>query len=318
MKQYQDLLKLVLAQGYTELNERTGKTVVTLPGASMRFDLRDGFPAITVRKLAFKTAMAELCGFLRGYTSAADFRALGCGVWDQNANETPAWVSSPWRLGEDHLGPIYGSQWRHWKAYRTCRTSDVSHAVGERWSTKYSAPGSAFIAKSIDQLGDCVRKIILNPSDRGILFHAWNPAELDRMALRPCHVLYQFLPSPSQRQLSMSVYIRSNDLGLGAPFNMAEAGALLSLVARLTGYEPRFLNYHVGDAHIYQDHAEMIEAVLSREPLPPPTLEISSRVPSYSKRNPDYGVDWLDRVSPDDFTLLGYSHHPAISAPMAL
>lgn len=330
MRQYLDTLSLVLEQG-TWLESRTGIRRISFPGVSMRFDLAAGFPAITTRKLAFKSAIGELCAFLRGATSAAQFRALGSRVWDKNANENQAWLANPYRAGEDDLGPIYGAQWRAWDAYKAVPAGDLAKASdalerGYRHVANFDscdpavpkdATGFALYHRKIDQLRECLDTIMRSPDDRRILFHAWNPAQLDEMALPPCHLLYQFLPNPAKRELSMSLYIRSNDLGLGAPFNICEAAALLSLVARLTGYTPRWLVYFVGDAHIYENQIEMVEAMLGREPYPPPRLLIDPRVPEY-RATGVYAPEWLDRVEPGDFRLEDYLHHAPLSAAMAV
>jgi thymidylate synthase len=332
MRQYLDTLKLVLDQG-TWLESRTGIRRISFPGVAMRFDLAEGFPAVTTRKLPFKSAIGELCAFLRGATSAAQFRALGSRVWDQNANENQAWLENPYRAGEDDLGPIYGAQWRSWDAYKVLRAGDrakVVDAVRRGYKSlayfdnhdRVELDGEShetvgIYHRKVDQLRECLDTIMSNPDDRRILFHAWNPAQLDEMALPPCHLLYQFLPNSAKRELSMSVYIRSNDLGLGAPFNICEAAALLSLVARLTGYSARWLAYFVGDAHIYENQMEMVEAMLEREPYLAPHLVIDERVPDY-RVSGVYAPEWLDRVEPADFRLEGYRHHASLTAAMAV
>lgn len=332
MQQYLDVLRLVLDEG-TWLESRTGIRRISFPGIAMRFDLSAGFPAITTRKLAFKTAMGELCGLIRGATSAKAFRELGCRVWDQNANQNQAWLGNPYRAGEDDLGPIYGAQWRAWDAYKVLRITDrekVADAVRRGYKSlayfdchEQVAIGGephetvGLYHRKVDQLRDCLDRIMQDPDDRRILFHAWNPAQLEEMALPPCHLLYQFLPNRVRSELSMSLYVRSNDLPLGAPFNIAEAAALLSLVGRLTGLRPRWLAYFVGDAHIYENQREMIVEQLKRDPCPAPRLVLSDRVPDYAKTGV-YAPEWLDRVEPPDFALEGYRHHPALTAEMAV
>jgi thymidylate synthase len=328
MKQYLDLVKDVLGNGSWSSN-RTGVRTLSIPGASMRFDLRQGFPAVTTRKLPFKTAMGELVGFLRGYRSAAQFRELGCKVWDQNANDNAQWLASPYRVGEDDLGPVYGAQWRSWPGYKLIAFSDPGHdrkvqyAVDAGWGVFGRVIGGdergagTLLYRAVDQVRHCLDTIVRDPSSRRILFHAWNPAALDEMALPPCHLLYQFLANPERRELSLCLYVRSNDLGLGAPFNMAEAAAILHLFGRLSGYEPRWLNYFIGDAHIYENHVDMLQEQLAREPYPMPRLRISDRIPEYAKTGA-YEPEWLERVEPGDFALEDYLHHPALTAPMAV
>ena len=227
-------------------------------------------------------------------------------------------------MGPDWLGEIYGYQWRAWPAYKLLDADngaqiDDAIARGYRLIGRVDDDGTPklLLHKAIDQVRACLDTIIANPSDRRILFHAWNCAELDQMALPPCHLLYQLLPNPVTRELSLCLYVRSNDIGLGAPFNLCEAALLLSLVARLTGYSPRWLTYFIGDAHIYENQVEMLQMQLSRAPYPPPRLAISDRVPSLSKTG-RYEPDWLERVEPGDFSLENYRHHPPLTAPMAV
>ena len=324
MKQYLQLVESILASGTWQEN-RTGVRTIGIAGASMRFDLeRDGFPAITTRRLPFKAAAAELVGFLRAYRSAADFRALGCKVWDQNANENAQWLANPYRIEPDHLGEIYGYQWRQWPAYKLLDVDNAAQiddatargyrVVGE---VKAEGPSKVLLHKAIDQVRQCLETIVTNPADRRILFHAWNCAELDQMALPPCHLLYQFLPNVARRELSLCLYVRSNDIGLGAPFNLCEAALMLSLTARLTGYAARWLNYFIADAHIYETQLDMLRQQLAREPFAAPRLVIADRVPAFSETG-RFEPEWLERVEPDDFTLQNYRHHPALTAPMAV
>lgn len=323
MKQYLDLVKTVLETGTLQEN-RTGIRTITIPGAMMRFDLAEGFPAITTKRLAFKTAISELIGFLRAYRSAADFRQLGCKVWDQNANENAQWLSNPYRTQTDDLGEIYGVQWRRWPAYKVLRATEElqledAQQRGFKIIGKFAEGDSesVLLYKAVDQLRQCMDTIINNPADRRIIFHAWNWAQLDQMALPPCHLLYQFLPNPSRKEISMCLYIRSNDLGLGAPFNIAEGAALLSLVGRLTGYVPRWFTYFIADAHIYENHQEMLYEQLKRDPLPSPKLKISPRIPDFAETG-NYEPEWLEKVDPSDFQLEQYNHHASLKAPMAV
>ena len=320
MKQYLDLVRTVFEQGSWQTN-RTGIRTLSLPGASLRFDLSQGFPAVTTKKLAFKSAVGELVGFLRGYRSAADFRALGCKVWDQNANENAAWLANPYRLGEDDLGPVYGVQWRHWPAFKALpasATARIEDALGRGYvRIADTADGQVVLYKAVDQLRQCLDTIVSNPGDRRILFHGWNWAQLEEMALPPCHLLYQFLPNAGTREISLCLYIRSNDIGLGTPFNLTEGAALLHLVGRLTGYRPKWFSYFIGDAHIYENHVAMLQEQLAREPLPAPQLVLSDRIPDYALTG-QYQPEWLEQVEPGDFSLEGYRHHAPLTAPMAV
>jgi thymidylate synthase len=323
MKQYLDLVADVIKRGSLQSN-RTGVKTISLPGAMLRFDLQEGFPAITTRKLAFKSAIGEMVGFLRGVNNAAEFRALGCKVWDQNANENQQWLDNPFRKGADDLGEIYGVQWRQWPAYKRIALSNpaaIELALGQGYTQLAQAEedGEAYVVlyKAIDQIRQCVDTIIKDPGSRRILFHGWNCAQLDEMALPPCHLLYQFHPNAETREISLTLYIRSNDLGLGTPFNLTEGAALLSLIGRLTGYTPRWFTYFIGDAHVYENHLSMLTEQLDREPLPAPKLVISDRVPEYAKTGV-YQPEWLELIEPSDFSLEGYEHHPPMTAPMAV
>ncbi|HEY9210480.1 MAG TPA: thymidylate synthase [Methylotenera sp.] len=324
MKQYLDLVQSIIETGTWQEN-RTGIKTISVPGAMMRFDLlKDGFPAITTKRLAFKTAISEMVGFLRAYKSAADFRTLGCKVWDQNANENSQWLANPFRQEVDDLGEIYGVQWRQWPAYKVIeisRSAQINDAVqkGYQIITTFNDAGveKVVLYKAIDQLRQCLDTIINNPSDRRIIFHGWNCTQLDQMALPPCHLLYHFLTNPAQKEISLCLYIRSNDLGLGAPFNIAEGAALLHLVGRLTGYTPRWFTYFIGDAHIYENHLDMVNEQLKRKPYPSPKLIISDRVPEFRKTG-KYEPEWLEKIEPRDFTLDGYEYHPSLTAPMAV
>jgi thymidylate synthase len=323
MQSYLSLVRTILETGTWQEN-RTGIRSISIPGASLRFDLAAGFPAITTRRLPFRSAVGELIGFLRGARSAADFRALGCKVWDQNANENAAWLANPYRIGPDWLGEIYGYQWRAWPAYKALdaeRAAQIEDAQsrGYRIIGRIDEHGSEKVVlhKAIDQVRQCLDTIIANPRDRRIIFHAWNCAELEQMALPPCHLLYQLLPNPVTRELSLCLYVRSNDVGLGAPFNICEAAVLLSLVARLTGYAPRWLSYFIGDAHIYENQLAMLREQLTRTPYPPPRLTICDRIPSFAETG-HYEPEWLERAEPADFSLENYRHHPALTAPMAV
>lgn len=324
MQQYQDLVRQIFEQGSWQEN-RTGVRTLSVPGAMMRFDMQQGFPAVTTKKLAFKSAVGEMVGFLRGSRSAAEFRALGCKVWDQNANENQQWLANPYRDGEDDLGPVYGVQWRKWPAYKVLPAAEsarIEDAVSRGFKpvTHFSneaGEAQVLLYKAVDQLRQCLDTIMSNPSDRRILFHGWNWAQLEEMALPPCHLLYQFLANKSKGELSLCLYVRSNDVGLGTPFNLTEGGALLHLVARLTGYTPRWFTYFIGDAHIYENHVDMLKEQLRRQPYPAPQLTISERVPAFAQTG-TYEPQWLEKIEPSDFFLEGYAHHPPLTAPMAV
>lgn len=330
MKQYIDTVKQILAEGTRQPN-RTGIDTISLPGVMMKFDLSKFFPAITTRKMPFKSAVGELIGFMRGTRNAQDFRDLGCKVWDQNANENQQWLANPHRRSEDDLGRFYGVQWREWNAFKVV-DNDLHRADGydpedhgytfitHAWDESLGGrtdTGFGIYHKKIDQIAQCIQTILTNPTDRRIIFHAWNPAELDEMSLPPCHLLYQFHPNPVTKELSMTLYIRSNDFGLGTPFNITEGAAMLSLFAKLTGYTPKWFTYFVGDAHVYVNHLEMLNEMFQREPLESPTLKLSDNIPDFSVTG-EYDPEWMHKIKPSDFELVGYTHHPALTAPMAV
>lgn len=324
MKQYLDLVRTVLDSGTWQEN-RTGIRTISIPGAMLRFDLqKDGFPAITTKRLAFKSVIGELIGFLRATRSAAEFRALGCKVWDQNANENAEWLNNPYRLGEDDLGPVYGVQWRQWPAYKLLDADNKlqiqdAQKRGFRLISAVNDEGvdKVLMYKAIDQLRDCLDTIINNPGSRRILFHGWNCADLDAIALPACHLLYQFLPNQTTKEISLCLYIRSNDIGLGTPFNLAEAAALLHVVGRLTGYKPKWFTYFIGDAHIYENHLDMLNEQMTRTPYAAPKLVLSDRIPDYAVTG-KYEPEWLEKLEPSDFSLENYQHHAPLSAPMAV
>lgn len=343
MKQFHDNLKFILDNGSWKTN-RTQYASKMVPGLTMRFDLREGFPAVTTKKLAFKSVIGELVGFLRAARSAADFRALGCKVWDQNANENAQWLGNPFRKGEDDLGDVYGAMWREWPGVKIgwFNEQQLTHLKATGWEESSAIGNEGWVfTKKIDMLGDCVRQIILNPDDRRILFHAWNPAKLDEMALPPCHLLYHFLPNKDTKELALCMTQRSADYFLGIPFNIAESALLLHIVARLTGYTPTWLTITTNDSHIYENAIDATMEVLAREPYPLPKLVIHEDAPSFEsiaecgdringyagsvlnerellEQNATSVVNWLAQLEPEWFTLEGYQCHDAIKVDMAV
>lgn len=288
MKQYLDLLSDVLENG-TRQSNRTGIDAISLPGAMMRFDLSKGFPAVTTKQLYYKASLAEMVGFLRGFSNSEQFRQLGCNFWDKNANENASWLANEHRSGQNDLGRIYGVQWRDWKG------SDGT---------------------SIDQVAHALNTIHTDPTNRRIIINAWRPDEFKMMALPPCHVLYQFIVNVEQKKLNLCMYQRSADLGLGVPFNVFGASLLLSLFARLTGYQPGVFTHFMADAHVYVNHAEKLQEQIQRQPHALPRLVINQRVPDFHSQG--FHPEWIDLVAPGDFTLEGYTHEPAIKLDMAV
>jgi thymidylate synthase len=264
MQQYHDLLRLVLDQG-SDRDDRTGTGTRSIFGHQMRFDLSAGFPALTTKKLHLRSIIHELLWFLKGDTNIAYLKANGVSIWDEWADEN------------GDLGPVYGAQWRSWPA-----------------------PDGG----TIDQIANVVRQIETNPSSRRHIVSAWNPAEVDNMALPPCHCLFQFYVSDGK--LSCQLYQRSADIFLGVPFNIASYALLTMMVAQVTGLKPGDFVHTLGDAHIYKNHFDQAQLQLSREPRALPVMRI----------NPD--VTDLFAFTYEDFKLEGYDPHPAISAPIAV
>jgi thymidylate synthase len=349
-EQYMAALKSILVTGTWQEN-RTGIDSIKSPfPIVITHRMEEGYPALTGRKAPVKSAIAEMIGFMRGVTSAADFRALGCKYWDQNANENTQWLANPFREGPDDLGDVYGAQWRRWPAYQYFKKGELSDAARgkldrEGWqvvadSFDVTGQDGWVYFKEIDQLGDCVRTIINNPNDRRILMHAWNPAKLGQIALPACHLLYQFVPTAKTKELALSVTVRSNDMPLGWPSNMMEAAFLLQVVAHLTGYTPSYVTLISNDAHIYANQLDMVDEYLSRETHPLPRLVINDRVPTFAdhvltaerakegflmneltdakQQAAEAVVKWLNWIEPSDFTLDNYVHGEPISAPMAV
>lgn len=331
MKAYRDLVTRVRTQGDVMPN-RTGVDSVKVAGEMMKIDLRAGFPILTGKKTAYKAAINETACFFRGYTSAAQFREMGVNVWNQNANEhgvkPNAWLSNPFRDGVDHLGSIYGDQWRNWPGFKLVdwdKSEQIKALEEDGWQivdevghgdTGLFSKLQILMYKSIDQVANCVKTIITNPTDRRIIFHAWNPAELGMMALPPCHTLYQFFPNTNNGYMDMCLYLRSNDIALGTPFNMIGAATILTTIAKVTGYKPRFITFFIGDAHVYVDSFEYLDEMLSNEPLPLPKMEWSNAyTPSdeeFSSANPDWikdALSYLTTFTSDDFVIKDYQHH---------
>ncbi len=271
MKQYLDLLRHVLEYGVQKA-DRTGTGTLSVFGYQMRFDLAAGFPAVTTKRLHIKSVIHELLWFLRGETNVRSLQQAGVTIWDE-------WADS---AGE--LGPVYGDQWRSWG------TAD---------------------GRSIDQIVELLERIQRDPDSRRLLVSAWNVGELERMALAPCHVLFQFYVAPSvgsgqAGRLSCQLYQRSADLFLGVPFNIASYALLTLMVAQVAGLSPGEFIHTLGDAHIYLNHCEQVESQLKRTPYPLPRMRINPEVRS------------LFAFQYTDFELQNYQCHPAIPAPIAV
>ena len=264
MKPYLDLMCHVLDHG-TRKDDRTGTGTLSVFGWQMRYDLAQGFPLVTTKKCHLRSIIHELLWFLRGDTNTAYLKENGVSIWDE------------WADAQGNLGPVYGYQWRSWP------TPDGGH---------------------IDQIKQVIETLKSNPDSRRIIVSAWNVADLDKMALAPCHAFFQFYVADGK--LSCQLYQRSADIFLGVPFNIASYALLTLMMAQVTGLQPGDFVHTLGDAHLYLNHLDQAREQLSREPRALPSLRL----------NPD--VTDLFAFKFDDFTLEGYDPHPAIKAPVAV
>lgn len=264
MKQYKDLCRHVLENGM-EKADRTGTGTKSIFGYQMRINLKDGFPLLTTKKLHLKSIVYELLWFLKGDTNVKYLQENGVRIWNE------------WADDNGELGPVYGSQWRSWTG----------------------ADG-----RSIDQISELISEIKNNPTSRRLIVSAWNPGELDKMALPPCHCLFQFYVS--EGTLSCQLYQRSADLFLGVPFNIASYALLTEMIAHVTGLKAGEFIHTFGDVHIYNNHLEQIKLQLDREVRPLPTLKLDENVTS------------IFDFTYDDFTLEGYDPHPHIKGTVSV
>ena len=264
MKQYLDLLRHIREHGARK-SDRTGTGTLSVFGHQMRFDLAQGFPLVTTKRVHLKSIVYELLWFLRGDTNVAYLRDHGVTIWDEWADER----------GE--LGPVYGKQWRSWPA-----------------------PDG----RTIDQISQVIEQLKSNPDSRRIIVSAWNVGELDRMALMPCHALFQFYVA--EGKLSCQLYQRSADIFLGVPFNVASYALLTHMLAQQCDLEVGDFVWTGGDCHLYMNHFAQADEQLSREPYPLPRLNIRRRPPTLF----DYDYE--------DFEFVSYQYHPAIKAPVAV
>ncbi|MFB6344431.1 MAG: thymidylate synthase [bacterium] len=263
MQTYLNLLEDVLENG-SPREDRTGTGTYSLFGRQNRYDLTDGFPVVTTKKIHLKSVIHELLWFLRGSTNIEYLKEHGVSIWDEWADE------------DGDLGPIYGKQWREWE-------TDTGH---------------------VDQIQTVIGNIKDNPSSRRHVVSAWNVADLNKMALPPCHILFQFYVEDGK--LSCQLYQRSADVFLGVPFNITSYSLLTCMIAQVTDLEPGEFVHSFGDVHLYQNHVEQARTQLDRDPLDRPELEL----------NPD--IDHIDDFDYEDITIKDYDHHPAIKAPIAV
>ena len=264
MQQYLQLLQHILDNG-VEKSDRTGTGTISTFGYQMRFDLQEGFPLVTTKKVHLKSIIHELLWFLKGETNIAYLKENGVSIWNEWADEN----------GE--LGPVYGKQWRSWEG------TD---------------------GKVIDQVSDVINQIKKNPDSRRLIINAWNVADLPKMALMPCHTMFQFYIA--NNKLSCQLYQRSADVFLGVPFNIASYALLTMMMAQVCDLEPGEFIHTFGDVHIYTNHLEQVHTQLSRKPFPLPTMKLSREV-----------KDVFD-FRFEDFKLEDYQSHPAIKAPVAV
>lgn len=319
MKPYLELLRTVRDTG-TRQSNRTGIDAIRLDhGAMMTFDLANGYPLLTTKKMAFKALKGELIAFLRAAESAADFRALGCNFWDQNANENEAWLKNPFRKGHDDLGRIYGAQWRRMSG-NLDYVQDSSTPEAERSPFRLKTPEGELgvYAEPFDQVMTALNTLHNDPTDRGIIISGWKPEEFRQMALRPCHVMYQFTVNVARQEISLAMYQRSADMFLGVPMNIGSSALLLTIFGHLLGYKPRYFTHFITDAHIYVNHLEQVDEQLTREPREVlPTIRFSDRIPAYDGKF--FNPHLIDIIAPEDIILEGYDDpHPALKAPMAV
>jgi len=264
MQAYHDLLRRILDEGVPQ-NDRTGVGTLSVFGHQMRFDLSKGFPLLTTKKLHIRSIFIELLWFLKGDTNIAWLKENKVSIWDEWADEN------------GDLGPVYGKQWRDWEG-----------PDGRRF----------------DQLAALVETINTNPGSRRQIVSAWNPADVGKMALPPCHLLFQ--THVANGRLSLQLYQRSADVFLGVPFNIASYALLTHLLSRQCGLEPGDFVWTGGDCHLYSNHLDQARLQLSREPRTLPTLTIKGR------------ADTIDGYAYDDFEIAGYDPHPHIAAPVAV
>ncbi|MEO1786009.1 MAG: thymidylate synthase [Pseudomonadota bacterium] len=264
MKQYHDLMRDILANG-TDRMDRTGTGTRAVFGRQMHFDLADGFPMVTTKKLHLKSIIYELLWFLRGDTNVRWLQERGVSIWDE------------WADADGNLGPVYGKQWRSW-----------------------AAPDG----RVIDQIQWVLDEIRTNPNSRRLVVSAWNPSDVNDMALPPCHCLFQF--NVMDGRLNCQLYQRSADVFLGVPFNIASYALLTMMMARATGLEAGHFVHTLGDAHLYANHFEQAQLQLTRAPRPLPTLALNP------EKSDLFGWDF------EDFTLENYHPYPHIKAPVAV
>ena len=282
---YHELLSNIFDNG-VDKGDRTGVGTRSLFGEQCKYNLTQGFPLLTTKKVHFKSVLHELLWFISGSTNVKSLQENGVKIWDEWADEN------------GDLGPVYGSQWRAWPNFVLEPLETLSDGGGFLCTTETT------VDSSIDQLAKVIDRIKTNPNCRRLIVTAWNPAEIDKMALPPCHCFFQFRTRGSF--LDMQMYQRSCDVFLGVPFNIASYALLLEMVAQVTGYKAGVFTHTMGDVHIYNNHFDQVQQQLSRFSFEPPKLKI----------NPE--IKHIDDFKFEDFELINYKSHEAIKAPIAV
>jgi thymidylate synthase len=281
-RQYLDLCQRIIDEGEWVENKRTGKRCKTVINADFVYDVSDGtLPVLTTKKTFWKPAIAEFMGYLRGYTSAADFRAIGCNTWNANANENVPWLKNPHRKGEDDMGRCYGAQGRDWRNPEN---------------------------NSIDQLAKVYYNLSRGVDDRSEIITFMNPGERDRACLNSCMHTHTF--SILGDTLYLTSYQRSDDVPLGHGFNQIQVAWFLLIMARLTNLKPGKAYHKIINAHVYEDQLELLKTQIERKPYDPPKIWINPEIRTLE--------DLETWVTVDDFRLEGYEHHPAIKFPFSV
>lgn len=282
--QYLDLIRRIVEKG-SKKEDRTGVGTMSIFGAQMRFDLRESFPLLTTKRVFWRGVAEELLWFVKGCTSAKELADKNVRFWDANGSKEFLASCGLRHREEGDLGPVYGFQWRHFGA-------------------KYVDMHTDYTGEGVDQLAKVIHTIKTNPNDRRIIMSAWNPVDLDQMALPPCHAFVQFYVC--NNELSCQLYQRSGDMGLGVPFNIASYSLLTYMIAHICDLKPGDFVHTIGDAHVYLNHIEPLQIQLKRKPRSFPKLGIKRK------------VEKIDDFKFDDFEIVGYKPHPTIKMEMAV
>lgn len=301
MKQYLELMERIVNEGEWVDNKRTNTRCLTVIGHQLKYDVGSGeFPLVTTRKSFWKSAIAEMIGYIRGYTSTADFRAIGAKTWDANANENEAWLNNPYRTGTDDMGMVYGAVGNSWAAHETRADILDREIKGD------------FSQNGLLSFKDIVRRLRERNDDRGLIWSFWNPAAFELGCLRPCMYEHQF--SILGDKLYLNSTQRSCDVPLGLNFNMIQCYFLLWVVSELTGLKPAIATHNIINAHIYENQLEQVKEQLQRAPYSPPTFKLKDGV----NLTLDYLLNKHNGLTPNDFEVIGYEYHPAISYPFTV